>query len=86
MPIGVVKTERSIVGVACLIHKDWTLRDEKIMVVNLNIGSELLCLVIANGPNENERAEIQDEFYEALQRELDKVKGKFILLGDLNGR
>ncbi|KAF2900954.1 hypothetical protein ILUMI_05235, partial [Ignelater luminosus] len=63
--------------------QDWTLRDKRIMAVHLNIGSELLSLVIAHGPNEDERAETEDEFYEALQRELDDAEGKINLLGDL---
>ncbi|KAF2893345.1 hypothetical protein ILUMI_12827 [Ignelater luminosus] len=66
--------------------QDWTSRDERIMVVHLNIGSELLSLVIAYGPNKDEKTETKVEFYKALQRELDNAKGKIILLGDLNGR
>ncbi|KAF2879029.1 hypothetical protein ILUMI_27123 [Ignelater luminosus] len=56
------------------------------MVVNLNICGDLLSLVIAYGPNEEEREETKDEFYEALQWGLDDAKGKIIVLGDLNGR
>ncbi|KAF2883818.1 hypothetical protein ILUMI_22349 [Ignelater luminosus] len=66
---GVTKTEKARAGVACLIHndwvdgvQDWTLRKERILEVNLNIGSKLLTIVIAYGSNKNERAETKDKF------------------------
>ncbi|KAF2898331.1 hypothetical protein ILUMI_07843 [Ignelater luminosus] len=47
---------------------------------------EKMNLIVAYGPNENECADGKDEFYEKLQKALDKTKSQVILAENLNVR
>ncbi|KAF2904139.1 hypothetical protein ILUMI_02028 [Ignelater luminosus] len=76
-----------------LIHKDWfhNVRNWKVItdrLLRLDINSEQnekMTIVVAYGPLENEIKEIEDDFWDYLQDEVDRIQHRFIIIGDLNG-
>ncbi|KAK4878322.1 hypothetical protein RN001_010828 [Aquatica leii] len=43
-------------------------------------------IIVAYAPNDNERKEMKDQFYELLQMEIDRGEKNVIIMGDMNGR
>lgn len=87
--------EQARAGVALIVKEDKMkyvknekFVNERILTVNLKEGrgKEEHLIIIAYGPNENEKKEEKDKFYQDLQREIDDSKCNVIMMGDLNGR
>ncbi|KAK9685893.1 hypothetical protein QE152_g37605 [Popillia japonica] len=43
-------------------------------------------IIVAYGPNEDEKAKVKDAFWEQLSQTTEEVNGRLIILGDLNVR
>lgn len=91
---GVNNEERARGGVGCLIEKNmktylkkWDCISERILVVQFEVEKqEKLNILILYGPNEDEKAANKDKFWEEVTEIVDDIKGKIVILGDLNGR
>ncbi|KAJ8934491.1 hypothetical protein NQ318_012467 [Aromia moschata] len=87
-------TKRAQGGVGCIIKKTltkyitrWDTVSERIMLVELNLrkGNKINVLILY-GPNEDEKAETKEKFWDEVTTITESVKGDVIILGDLNGR
>jgi exonuclease III len=90
---GVPMTDRAKAGVGCIVSerqrsriKGWKFISERIMVLDLKENRNIVNLVIVYGPNDDERVEVKEEYYELLQKTLDDCPHEVILLGDFNAR
>ena len=50
------------------------------------MNNDITNLVVIYGPNEDETAHKKDEFWEKLTDEIENLKGRIIIIGDINGR
>lgn len=90
---GVEETEWAQAGVAFIIHEN-KLADvrneryvnERILAIDLEINKEPYTLIVSYGPNEDEKVENKQKFFDALQNEVDNTNNNLIIMGDLNGR
>lgn len=91
---GVASEKRAAEGVGCIINKSrikqvrkWEQYSERILALEINIGgNELVTVITAYGPNEDEKIEIKNKFWEDLNEATERSKGKIFVAGDLNGR
>lgn len=91
---GVDGKERAREGVGCIIEKKnlkylkkWTGITERILKVTLEIEKHIeTTIVVAYGPNEDEVANVKDNFWEQLTEISEEAKNRLIIVGDLNGR
>lgn len=91
---GVPEKERAAAGVGCLINKElvknitgWKGWSERIMTVDLTLAKEeKLTIIAVYGPNEDERKETKDQFWEELEKVTEISKGNIFVAGDFNGR
>lgn len=91
---GVAYEDRAKGGVGCIIHKNvikylkkWECISGRIMKIELQIeGNSRLHLVIMYGPNDNDKAETKDKFWEEASEIVENCNGKIVVIGDLNGR
>lgn len=92
---GVEETDRAAAGVGCIIHKKlseqvhrWQAWSERILEVEINdkVNKEMKTIIVVYGPNEDEKAEIKDAFWEDLAVVTEQAKGKIWLVGDFNSR
>ncbi|XP_031335863.1 craniofacial development protein 2-like [Photinus pyralis] len=91
---GVDLNERAAGGVGCLIHEkhvekvyDWKSISERTIQVEL-IGLEgtKTTIIGVYGPNEDEKVERKDIFWDALERTTETAKGQVYIAGDFNCR
>ncbi|KAJ8947700.1 hypothetical protein NQ318_001539 [Aromia moschata] len=91
---GVGNDRRAQGGVGCIIKKTltkhitkWDTVSERILLVELNLrkGNKIHVLILY-GPNEDEKAETKDTFWDEVTTITESVKGDVIILGYLNGR
>ena len=90
---GVPKEKRAEAGVGCLLKKKWINRlknikfiNERLLMLELMEGNTKLSIIIAYGPNENDKTEIKDKFWAELSTEVECSTGEVFVIGDLNGR
>lgn len=90
---GVPQEKRAAAGVGCLINKKmisnirkWEGHSERILTVELSLDQEIVTIIVIYGPNEDEKAEVKDKFWEQLNEITENCKGKIIVAGDMNGR
>lgn len=91
---GVKPENRAAAGVGCIINKriikqvkKWEAHTERILSVEMDIGkNELVTIVAAYGPNEDDKIETKNKFWESLNEITEVCKGKIFIAGDLNGR
>ncbi|XP_050514773.1 uncharacterized protein LOC126890015 isoform X1 [Diabrotica virgifera virgifera] len=91
---GVPNEKKAAAGVGCVIHKDrikhiqtWESWTERILTVEMkDEGEENLTIITVYGPDENEKKEIKDKFWEDLNIAVENSKGNIFIIGDFNGR
>uniref|UniRef100_A0A1Y1M3Z3 Reverse transcriptase domain-containing protein n=1 Tax=Photinus pyralis TaxID=7054 RepID=A0A1Y1M3Z3_PHOPY len=91
---GVQHSNRAREGVGCIIKKDkakhiykWKGITARLLHVELDIGEQSkTSILVVYGPDENEAVKIKDEFWEKLTEEIEEIKGRLLIIGDLNGR
>lgn len=90
---GVAQEKWARAGVGCVISKSWKdklqnkqIINERIMTIELTIGSKGLTVIIVYGPDESEKAEIKEEFWYLLNIEVENAKGEIMVIGDFNSR
>jgi Reverse transcriptase (RNA-dependent DNA polymerase)/Endonuclease-reverse transcriptase len=90
---GVAKNERAAAGVGCLIHErlknkinDWEAISERILKIQLKYTTHTKTILAIYGPNEDEKADKKDTFWEELSMEMETARGTIFVLGDFNGR
>lgn len=91
---GVPENERSRAGVGCIIHKElaqniieWKFYNERLLEVSLEIEKDrIISIIIAYGPNEDDKAANKEKFWEELQEILDRQKNITYIMGDINAR
>ncbi|XP_023309952.1 uncharacterized protein LOC111691409 [Anoplophora glabripennis] len=91
---GVHKEKRAAAGVGCIIHKkmvqqinNWKAWSERILEVRLkDEGSHQKTVIVVYGPNEDDRAECKDQFWEKLTKVTEEAKGEIYIAGDFNSR
>lgn len=85
---------RAAEGVGCIINKNWedkiinwTGWSERILTVELEMQEkEKITLIAVYGPDENEKKEVKDKFWEDLALITERSKGKIFVAGDFNSR
>ncbi|KAK9680890.1 hypothetical protein QE152_g38752, partial [Popillia japonica] len=88
---GVDKEKRASEGVACYIRKEniqylrnWIAVSERILKMELDIDKMVeTTIIVAYGPNEDEKAKVKDAFWEQLSQTTEEINGRLIILGDL---
>lgn len=91
---GVKTDKRAQAGVGCIMGRNltkflatWEAVSERLMRVIFNLGKQRrLSIIVLYGPNEDEKAEVKDKFWEDVTDLVENTKGDIILAGDLNGR
>jgi hypothetical protein len=90
---GVPTNERAKAGVGCLINEKWrkkilgwTYISERIIKVEAKNGENPITIIITYGPNEDEKTEEKDKFWEEMNLAVEKSNGTVFVIGDLNGR
>lgn len=91
---GVAQDKRASEGVGCIINKEmvkqirrWEGHSERLLSVEINMHTEeTVTIIAAYGPNEDEKVEIKNKFWEDLNEVTEQCKGKIFVAGDLNGR
>jgi hypothetical protein len=90
---GVPTNERAKAGVGCLINEKWrkkilgwTYISERIIKVEAKNGGNPITIIITYGPNEDEKTEEKDKFWEEMNLAVEKSNGTVFVIGDLNGR
>ncbi|XP_055377908.1 craniofacial development protein 2-like [Condylostylus longicornis] len=92
---GIAKSKRAVAGVGILINtklipniEDTYYVDERIIKVVLDIGKEKIHFLSVYAPDSSRKKEETDNFYENLQKEIDKIPTgeKTFILGDMNAR
>lgn len=91
---GVAHDRRAAEGVGCIVNKEiaenirkWEAHTERLLSIEIDIGEqEIITVIAAYGPNEDEAAEIKDRFWEDLNEVTERSRGKVYVAGDLNGR
>ena len=89
---GVDINARAKEGVGCIIngkHRQlvtkWDSITERILKIEMKLQMPTT-LIVVYGPNEDERAANKDEFWEKMGEVVEDIKGRIIILGDMNGR
>lgn len=89
---GVDENDRARGGVGCIISSryrkfvgDWSAIDERILKIEMKFGFNTTILVVY-GPNEDGRVAEKDAFWERLNEIVEDVRGRLIVIGDINGR
>lgn len=91
---GVQQGERAKSGVGCIINKKWKGKitmweaiTDRILIVQINMGiKENTNIITIYAPNEDDRVETRNKFWEELTLTLENAKGKVIIAGDFNSR
>ena len=91
---GVDKVNKAIAGVGCIIDKQiraklskWQAWSERIMTVEFKVASkDWKTFIIVYAPNEDEKAEVKNLFWEELTLIMEVCRGKVFVIGDFNGR
>uniref|UniRef100_A0A1Y1JWU5 Reverse transcriptase domain-containing protein n=1 Tax=Photinus pyralis TaxID=7054 RepID=A0A1Y1JWU5_PHOPY len=90
---GVPQERRAAAGVACIIHHElaknirkWEPHSERILTVELTMDDQTTTIITVYGPDENEKVEVKENFWEKLNQVTEKSKGNIIVAGDFNGR
>lgn len=91
---GVEHNTRAAGGVGCLIHhkfyqrvNKWEAISERILTVEINNpDGKIMTFICVYGPNEDEKAEVKDKFWEELTAVTEGSKGTIYVLGDFNSR
>lgn len=90
---GVDENERASAGVGCITHKNnldlinkWETITERIMIVEMKGSKQVKTIIAVYGPDENERKEKKDRFWEELTQVVEASKGKIYIVGDFNAR
>lgn len=91
---GVSNENRAKGGVGCLICKEftkyvrkWRSISNRILTVELEFTEKTrMTIIVTYGPNEDEKTDIKDKFWEELNEVVDEATGELYILGDLNAR
>lgn len=91
---GVQDQQRAAAGVGCVVHRkltnrivDWKAVSERILAVELRSGrKETMTVISIYGPDENERTNEKEKFWEDLTTTTEEAKGTIYIAGDFNSR
>uniref|UniRef100_A0A1Y1MCV0 Reverse transcriptase domain-containing protein n=1 Tax=Photinus pyralis TaxID=7054 RepID=A0A1Y1MCV0_PHOPY len=91
---GVEESTRAKGGVGCILHRNltklvhrWEGWSERILEIELKDQKGPITTIISvYGPNEDEKAEKKDEFWEELNKVTENARGKLYIAGDFNSR
>lgn len=91
---GVSENKRAAAGVGCIIHRKlsdqitaWENVSERILQVELqDIEKRVTTVISVYGPDEKEKAEIKEKFWEDLTAATEEAKGTIYIAGDFNSR
>ncbi|XP_044755085.1 craniofacial development protein 2-like [Coccinella septempunctata] len=91
---GVHQDERARSGVGFLMKSEveekylnkWEAINERIMVVEMSYGGLLETIIGVYGPNEDDKKEEKDHFWNELTLVLEEARGTIYIAGDFNGR
>lgn len=91
---GVDQKERARKGVGCIIKRSnikyvrkWTGINENILKIEFDLDRKSkTTILIVYGPNEDERVQVKEEFWETLTETIERVTDRLLILGDLNAR
>ena len=80
-------------GVGIAVQEEWVgsvvrvmRASERLMVIELTLEDELVTFASVYVPQVGQSQEEKDEFYDELYRFIGKLKGKYVVLGDMNGQ
>lgn len=81
-------------GVGRLIHKrreqaiyDWKAWTERILTIELReLNKSIKTVIVVYGPNDDDKAENKDKFWEELTTVVEGARGMIIIIGDFNSR
>ena len=87
---GVDKEMRASAGVACIVHRAikndvnrWMAVSERIITVELRNTEGTRTVIGVYGPDECERAENKNTFWERMNQTVEEAKGVILIAGDL---
>lgn len=90
---GVPDNKRATDGIGCIINNklakhvsNWKGWSERILSVELVLEKEKITIIAVYGPNENEKKEEKEKFWEELSMITENSKGKIFVAGDFNAR
>ncbi|KAI4457506.1 endonuclease/exonuclease/phosphatase superfamily [Holotrichia oblita] len=91
---GVNMDQRAHGGVGCLIRKDfvqyvkaWKCVNERMMTIDLELqDKEKTKIIVVYGPNEDDRVDVKNDFWEMLCEETEDYENRIYVLGDFNAR
>ncbi|KAK4877695.1 hypothetical protein RN001_010201 [Aquatica leii] len=65
----------------------WTSITARILHIEMDIEKHnKTSILVVYGPDENETAKVKDEFWNQLTEIIEAIKGRLIIIGDINGR
>ncbi|KAK4881707.1 hypothetical protein RN001_005026 [Aquatica leii] len=81
-----IKKEKQEVKRTKYINK-WTSITARILHIEMDIEKHnKTSILVVYGPDENETAKVKDEFWNQLTEIIEAIKGRLIIIGDINGR
>lgn len=90
---GVDKADRAAAGVGCILHRNikntlhkWEAVSERIITIELKAKEFTKTIIGVYGPNEDEKAENKNNFWEELSLVTETARGQIYVMGDFNGR
>lgn len=90
---GVPKEKHAAAGVGCIIQNKltkgiskWEAHSERLLTIEMQIDNKITTIIAAYGPNEDDKAEEKDKFWEQMNIITEKAKGIIYVAGDLNAR
>lgn len=91
---GIAQNQRAKAGVGCLISKEWAQKvcrweyvSERLLLVTIMVEqNKEIAILVAYGPNEDEKVDVKEKFWEEISNVKESVKNPIVIIGDLNGR
>lgn len=90
---GVDEKERANAGIGCILHRDiketvnkWVAVSERIMSIELKNKTSMKTVIAVYGPDEDEKAEKKEKFWDDLNKTMETTRGNIFIAGDFNGR
>lgn len=85
--------ERANAGIGCILHRDiketvnkWVAVSERIMTIELKNKTSMKTIIAVYGPDEDEKAEKKEKFWDDLNETMETTRGNIFVAGDFNGR
>ncbi|XP_072389510.1 uncharacterized protein [Diabrotica undecimpunctata] len=91
---GVSTDSRAAEGVGCLMRasymsyvKNWKFISQRNLKIEITLdNSEVTTILVTYGPNDDEPLKVKEEYWEELNDAIKNVKGRIVILGDMNSR